>query len=86
MSVLSGKWFVSIEGIYLLSFLGDLMFTYFDMQEAAFETGIGVIWIAGIVAPTVEEVVFREVLLKYINDKKYSIIISLLLALVRLFN
>ncbi|MDE9751696.1 type II CAAX prenyl endopeptidase Rce1 family protein [Staphylococcus delphini] len=62
------------------------MFTYFDMQEAAFETGIGVIWIAGIVAPKVEEVVFREVLLKYINDKKYSIIISLLLALIRLFN
>ncbi|WP_238989594.1 hypothetical protein [Staphylococcus ursi] len=55
---------IGVITFYLIVLPGDLIFTHFDTKEAAFEMGIEVIWITGIVAPIVEEVVFRGVLLK----------------------
>ncbi|PCF86334.1 CPBP family intramembrane glutamic endopeptidase [Staphylococcus intermedius] len=81
---------IGVITFYLIVLPGNIMFTHFDTKEAAFEMGIGMIWITGIVAPIVEEVVFRGVLLKYIEDKTNIvtaiIVTSILFALVHLFN
>ncbi|MGJ5718992.1 lysostaphin resistance A-like protein, partial [Staphylococcus equorum] len=75
---------------YFVLFSGNKFVPKFDSTKEYIEMLISVVFISEIVAPIVEEIVFRGVLLKYIEDKTniYVAIIStsVLFSLVHLFN
>lgn len=69
---------------------GDMIITQFASKQEYIEMIISVLFISGIVAPIVEEIIFRGVLLKYIEDKTNIFVAiistSVLFSLVHLFN
>ncbi|RIL82778.1 CPBP family intramembrane metalloprotease [Staphylococcus cohnii] len=81
---------VAVMTFYFVLFSGNIFVPKFDSTKEYIEMLISVVFISGIVAPIVEEIVFRGVLLKYIEDKTniYVAIIStsVLFSLVHLFN
>lgn len=76
--------------VYLVFISGDIVVTQFASKKEYIEMLISLIFITGIVAPIVEEITFRGILLKYIEDKSNStfaiILTSVLFSFVHLFN
>lgn len=76
--------------VYFVFISGDIIVTQFASKKDYIEMIISVLFISGIVAPIVEEITFRGVLLKYIEDKTNIfvaiILTSVLFSLVHLFN
>ncbi|MGY0411926.1 CPBP family intramembrane glutamic endopeptidase [Staphylococcus sp. mip270_02] len=76
--------------VYFVFISGDIIVTQFASEKEYIEMIISVLFISGIVAPIVEEIIFRGVLLKYIEDKTNILVAiistSVLFSLVHLFN
>lgn len=76
--------------VYFVFISGDIVVTQFASKKEYIEMLISLIFITGIVAPIVEEITFRGILLKYIEDKSNSIfaiiLTSVLFSFVHLFN
>ncbi|MGD6886929.1 CPBP family intramembrane glutamic endopeptidase [Staphylococcus shinii] len=76
--------------VYFVFISGDIIVTQFASKKEYIEMLISLIFITGIVAPIVEEITFRGILLKYIEDKSNSIfaiiLTSVLFSFVHLFN
>lgn len=76
--------------VYFVFISGDIIVTQFASEKEYIEMIISVLFISGIVAPIVEEIIFRGVLLKYIEDKTNIFVAiistSVLFSLVHLFN
>ncbi|PCF45030.1 CPBP family intramembrane glutamic endopeptidase [Staphylococcus delphini] len=76
--------------VYFVFISGDIIVTQFASKKDYIAMVISVIFISGIVSPIVEEIIFRGVLLKYIEDKTNIFIAiistSVLFSLVHLFN
>lgn len=76
--------------VYYIFVPGNLIMTNYKSSKDYVEMLIEGILIAGIVAPIVEEIIFRGVLLKYIEEKTnivFAVIItSILFGVVHLFN
>ncbi|HDF4598069.1 MULTISPECIES: type II CAAX endopeptidase family protein [unclassified Mammaliicoccus] len=76
--------------VYFMFISGDIIVTQFASKKDYIEMVISVLFISGIVAPIVEEIIFRGVLLKYIEDKTNIFVAiistSVLFSLVHLFN
>ncbi|WP_210128615.1 MULTISPECIES: type II CAAX endopeptidase family protein [unclassified Staphylococcus] len=76
--------------VYFVFISGDIIVTQFASKKDYIEMVISVLFISSIVAPIVEEIIFRGVLLKYIEDKTNIFIAiistSVLFSLVHLFN
>lgn len=76
--------------VYFVFISGDVIVTQFASEKEYIEMTISLLFISGIVAPIVEEIIFRGVLLKYIEDKTNIFVAiistSILFSLVHLFN
>ena len=81
---------IIIMTIYFVFIPGNIFVTQLESTKDYIEMTISVVFITGIVAPIVEEIIFRGVLLKYIEDKTnitFAILsTSILFSLVHLFN
>ncbi|MCS4485868.1 CPBP family intramembrane glutamic endopeptidase [Staphylococcus americanisciuri] len=81
---------IVINLIYIIFIPGKLMMTQLNTSTDYIELLISIIFISGIVAPIVEEMVFRGILLKYIEEKTNIIfamvLSSFLFSIVHLFN
>lgn len=81
---------VTVAVSYFIFIPGDFIINNFESSKKHIEILIETILIGGIVAPIVEEIVFRGVLLKYVEERSNiifaTIITSILFSLVHLFN
>ncbi|MBF0813548.1 CPBP family intramembrane metalloprotease [Staphylococcus saprophyticus] len=81
---------IIVVTVYFMFISGDMIITQFASKQEYIEMIISVLFISGIVAPIVEEIIFRGVLLKYIEDKTNIFVAiistSVLFSLVHLFN
>lgn len=81
---------IIIITVYFVFISGDIIVTQFASKKEYIEMIISLLFISGIVAPIVEEIIFRGVLLKYIEDKTNIFVAiistSVLFSLVHLFN
>ena len=81
---------IIVNLLYVMLIPGQLMITQLGSNKAYIELLLSVIFISGIVAPIVEEIVFRGILLKYVEEKTnivFAIMLtSFLFSVVHIFN
>lgn len=81
---------IIVNLLYVILIPGQLMIAQLGSNKAYIELLLSVIFISGIVAPIVEEIVFRGILLKYVEEKTnivFAIMLtSFLFSVVHMFN
>ncbi|KIX90382.1 CAAX protease [Staphylococcus microti] len=81
---------IIVNLLYVMLIPGQFVITQLDSNKAYIELLLSVIFISGIVAPIVEEIVFRGILLKYVEEKTnivFAIMLtSFLFSVVHIFN